>query len=134
MNKEMCSSRIQSTEMLEQITLVLFSLGRPNCRVLPKETDLPSLSAQSHVPALGCLYELIQTIPQRKLNNREKQGSKQLNSTGSPQGHVVLAWFMLITVLHSELSRDPKTSPCKFTNVGFLYSRFTRPTSYANKS
>uniref|UniRef100_A0A8C8EA90 Uncharacterized protein n=1 Tax=Otus sunia TaxID=257818 RepID=A0A8C8EA90_9STRI len=47
-----------------------------------------------------------------------KQGSKELKSTGCPEGNVLSAWFMLILVLLSD--------------VGLLYSRFTRP--HANKS
>uniref|UniRef100_A0A8D0FMZ4 Uncharacterized protein n=1 Tax=Strix occidentalis caurina TaxID=311401 RepID=A0A8D0FMZ4_STROC len=98
--------------------------AKRDCSALP--------SAQPRVPALGCMCELIQLTPQLDLNKGEKQGSKELKSTGCPEGNTLSAWFMLILVLLSELTGDQRASPCKLTSVGLLYSRFTRPR--ANKS
>uniref|UniRef100_A0A8D0KYA7 Ankyrin 3 n=1 Tax=Strix occidentalis caurina TaxID=311401 RepID=A0A8D0KYA7_STROC len=101
--------------------------------LLKKKIDCSALpSAQPRVPALGCMCELIQLTPQLDLNKGEKQGSKELKSTGCPEGNTLSAWFMLILVLLSELTGDQRASPCKLTSVGLLYSRFTRPR--ANKS
>uniref|UniRef100_A0A8C0IAS3 Ankyrin-1 n=1 Tax=Bubo bubo TaxID=30461 RepID=A0A8C0IAS3_BUBBB len=101
--------------------------------LLKKKIDCSALpSAQPRVPALGCMCELIQLTLQLELNKGEKQGSKELKSTGCPEGNMLSAWFMLILVLLSELTGDQRASPCKLTSVGLFYSRFTRP--HANKS
>uniref|UniRef100_A0A8C4XV41 Uncharacterized protein n=1 Tax=Falco tinnunculus TaxID=100819 RepID=A0A8C4XV41_FALTI len=39
------------------------------------------------------------TMVEMLLNAKEKQGSKELNSTGSPESNIVLAWFMLVVIL-----------------------------------
>uniref|UniRef100_A0A8D0FMT1 Uncharacterized protein n=1 Tax=Strix occidentalis caurina TaxID=311401 RepID=A0A8D0FMT1_STROC len=108
----------------ELVTPLHIGAAKRDCSALP--------SAQPRVPALGCMCELIQLTPQLDLNKGEKQGSKELKSTGCPEGNTLSAWFMLILVLLSELTGDQRASPCKLTSVGLLYSRFTRPR--ANKS